>query len=490
MRNNIKDKNRMKNNVINIVAAIVAFCAILPTIVACNYAWFQADDVNAVCGVEISGFSNRIQYAVDYTVGTWISWGGGWLVTFIQSITSPLFCAEHYQYLYLHIQLMFLVISLVVATFLVVKELFSFFRINDRYAFPFASTLVVLCTSFRDYWQVYLDRYTAMGYVLPLMIGMLSIAVLLLAMRKKNRMLAVVAFILLIANAGCAPQIVFAVCYVLLGICVYDYLREKTVNRYLLIAFVVSVIVGCTNIFAPGNISRMNTMNSPDNQLSMMEVFWVNGKFCWLNLKNMFRDMRSALIVVSMVVWGMLINPKMRLGRTVMFAIYSLLLPYVVFFLVTRGYNTKSLGYMQIRVFFYLDASTFVGLLIGFALICGWIRDKFSNRMEFIKGFAVGIIAVFAIVAVNACVKDPVTPVKIVRNLYHWRIQYRYDQERQICEEIKKSTDRDVVIEAGEKASRVEGSHNHGLLEDSNGYTNSVYATYYGKDSVSIKGWD
>jgi hypothetical protein len=210
-------------------------------------------------------FVNLIQNFGIKDANIWLyqNWGGRYIANGILGF-CPLYFGQLFWYKVIPVLLFFIWIF---TTYYFIKQSIPDFKKRD--CFKITAVILLLFLALTDeitsafYWIV-----GGITHFLPVCFLLLSVGLYLKYLKQKNLLFFVGSVFFIALTMGCNENIVITVFGLFILILIQNFIIQKNKNYSLYILFVIAVLFGSFELFAPGNFARAETIPVEKSLLS------------------------------------------------------------------------------------------------------------------------------------------------------------------------------------------------------------------------------
>lgn len=486
-----------KLRVIGIMAVIGMALMVGMTVVVATYSVIVSDDFYYAqnIGKNVGGIGYLWQ-CVKYAGMVYTNWQGTYSAEFIAAILNPVNNSGFVTLRWVMIANVILYYgALLTLVSALTKRLFPG-HIELR---AIIMTLVVFVMAEYDAFPEIFNWYVgATVYSVPFSFGLIAVAAFVTANNSENlkdeaggtnlvreRMLVAVSGICGLIAVGGSLAISGTVCYALMILLLYYWIRDRKLTVKNLIMFGFSFSGSLINAVAPGNFVRQDAESSAGLDIAgalsnAVEVYFSNVR--WL-----FEQRNFAAVLILALICGLYVADKSKVcrGAWIIVSVMALLTPFVTIFPVVLGYN---LPWMPNRCVF-IAFTAFALAFINLAMMIGSAFAHFVKKAGVLCALKVGL----ALIAIVLAVVSPfgIRSYKSVRHLkalIDHKYQDHYEMVRGILEELPEHEGEDVVLEVTVPTSPDEIENYYSFyLVDKDNWINRAIAWSYGLNSISNK---
>ncbi len=389
--------------------------------------------------------NNLIVNAAGYAAWNWMNWSGRWLTFFIQKLTCPLNFHVHLGHVYGLIMIFLFIIFTAILVYSIYNILLFILDRNERLSknATFLTVAVLFTTNY--YSEVFNWYIGATAYALPMML-MLFTFVYILKLHdtgdKKYYRGMIIAGIYPAANEMFDVPLGIFYLYALVKNCKKKNEKIFTVKNMLPLA--VYVVLGMSNVFAPGNRGRQGYYQVESSLIKGLVYTTLD---IVVRLQDVFVDHPLAVILFMLLILvGILSNKNHKKEEgfiaiiiAMAIAVFGCLFPYVY----ARAFTST---YIDVRMEYVVEYLALMSIAVLCLKLGRWLAYKFELALTAANKLAIfAAIIMFAYVSlVQSYTYLKVTQIDILRN--KGLITESYALWDGILTEIENSTEDDVVI--------------------------------------------
>ena len=481
-----------------IVWPILYAIIMLPMCFSIYYSVPACDDFAAAYRLNGQGL---VEQAIERTTSMWWTWGGRWLTQFLQVIINPLNSHQHLGHKYgIYMIVLFFVTSavLIFSIKVFVERLLK--HKNTRTVRVVTYITVALFFTTYYYSECYNWFVGAMVYTVAMPLGLLAIASMIrysegIGNQNVYYAVMIVAAIFPATIEWCDPPLglayVYFIYYCNLNKRIYEPIGKKIKNA---IPLLIYIILGISNVFAPGNFVRREYYQLENSVLSSFKQFVID---VVIRIQDIIVEHPLAvLLFLILIAIGVASNnEKNKPERMIDFIVFMVLVttggvfPYIY----ARGFTTT---YLDIRVEYVLDFCLELAIAFACVKFGQWLRYKFNIDVE--AKDIIGVVAVLSLFTYCSIVQNyaylNITPIAIMRNAGLIKESYSFWDD--VLIEIEQSKDANVVIYRDKEPAWSWYFYATGMVEGEvyNVSPDKIYDeefimpnVYYGKESIEIK---
>lgn len=473
----------MKNNVFHRItvkewiAIVLAIVAALPIIIASTYTVISADDFSMM-GTTSGLSSNILVRVIQRTVGTWLSWAGGWSANFVQILFSELM-KQHFE-----VAAFYVVISnilLIIALYFFIWSFCKYIGMGTHGISIYGWALVIITTfAFFAYQEVFYWFVGSTAVILPILYFCMAFGLLFQSQSEKGIGYKISAVVFLLLLGGSALQVnVFSWClYAYLIIRVFIDRQKPSV--FMWVGFIVLTIGTLSSGLAPGNFSRHGVIDSTG-----VHVFSTIYYTFRCALQVIMRECDNPLFILMIVLaiyYGKSYGKHDHsLTRLVWNAIAVYIGIMALCFPVLLGYSAHDLNSIENRSLFIVDIYSNMMFLVLFYNVGNYVGGKVEGSVSQSR-YHVFLAALGMLVIYRGCWLNN-SFYSTTTNLGEIKAYSQYTYE--LYDEIERSTEANVELENKVDCPNVFFPFQ--LTSDPNHWINQAVQGYYGKESVLWK---
>lgn len=470
----------------------------LPMCFSIYYSVPACDDFAAAYRLNGQGL---VEQAIERTTSMWWTWGGRWLTQFFQVIINPLNSHQHLGHKYgIYMIVLFFITSaiLIYSIKVFVERLFS--HKNTRVVRTVTYLTVALFFTTYYYSECYNWFVGAMVYTVAMPLGLLAIAAMIryadgIGNKNVNYAIMIIAAIFPATIEWCDPPLGLAYVYFIYYCCIKERIHEPITKKIKnALPLLIYIILGISNVFAPGNFVRREYYQLNNSVFSSFKQYVIDVVIRMQDI--IVEHPLVVLILIVLIVIGVISNDaKNKPKRMCDFILFMALVttggvfPYIY----ARGFTTS---YLDIRVEYVLDFCIELTMAFVCVKLGQWLRYKFAFNINAKDIF--GITAVLVLFAYSSILQNyaylNITPIAIMRNSALIKESYAFWDD--VLKEIENSDEENVVIYRDEEPAWSWYFYATGMVEGElyNVSPEKIYDeefimpnVYYGKESIEIK---
>ena len=348
--------------------------------------------------------------------------------------------------------------------------------------------LIIACvvfaiTQYDAFAEVYFWWVGACCYTFPLGIGLIAVTAFVLANRSNDntRKWVIISCVCGFVSVGGSLTISGTICYLLLNLLIYYWIRDSKLSKNNIIMFSASFVGALINAIAPGNYVRRATEGETDIIRSIKETFEVfGGNIEWL-LSN--KRTNFLAIVILLMVCGFIFGDRIKLSKKAWYvsSIIALFSPLAVILPVVVGYNVPWLPSRSVYVVLIAFVFAFGNFSILLAsLLSQVIRSDKSRNLVMVVGIALFVLTVLT---------SGFSPRKyiFVRHnvqLYRHEIQDSYHETRELFDSFNEHQGEDMECDVTTIPDKIDNYYCFFLQGDTGERINQAIASLYGLNSI------
>lgn len=389
--------------------------------------------------------NNIIINAAGYVAWNWMNWSGRWLTFFIQKLTCPLNLHIHLGHIYGSIMILLFIVFTGILVYALVNILMFVLDGNKKYSKIAAFLIVAVLYTTNYYSEVFNWYIGSTAYALPMVLMLLTFVYIIKYYNlndKKYYKGMIIAGIYPAANEMFDVPLGIFYLYVLVRSCKKK--NEKIFTVKNMIPLAVYVVLGMSNVFAPGNRGRQGYYQV---ESSLVKGVIITILDIVVRLQDVIVDHPLAVILfLILILIGVLSNATNKkeegfisLILTMAIAVFGCLFPYVY----ARAFTST---YIDVRMEYVVEYLALMSICVICLKFGRWISYKCELNLTAANKLAVTVaLVMFAYVSlIQNYAYLKVTQVDIIRN--KGLITESYALWDGVLTEIENSPDDNVVI--------------------------------------------
>ena len=480
MENNMKSK--LPDTVIKVLGVLsLIFIATVMAITtyAVSFSVMTADDF--WFAQDTGRFVNWGQYITacyDRMIHEYLHWQGTYFAEFISALFNPVNVGGLESMAPLMIINLFLSLG---STMVLLYVLLAPIQKDQHFVkHIIAACVVFVIMEFNVFPEIFFWYTGATVNSLPLALGCLALSAFIISNRTNKRIWVAISCALAFLAVGGTLAVSGTLCYVILVISLYYFVRDKKIRSSNVIIFAFFFAGSLINAIAPGNFARQTVASSADfGVIDAVVATWqtFRGEVSYL-----FNAYNFAAVLCVFVACGALLSGKSNIDKKawIISSIAAILTPLITIFPVVLGYKVPWIPNRCMYILYTVIAFTFGDM----CLVIG------SELVSFVKGhryFVAALMAVFALIVVLTSEFEPRSyrTARILKGLYDHTYQDSYNDTKELFDYFSKHEGEDIIVETAVMPEDVEYYSAFHLRGDATDRVNRAVAWKFGLKSVS-----
>lgn len=431
--------NKKKGNIILFIGYVIMA---LPMCFSMYYSVPLGDDF-AFGANTVS--NNIVVNAAGYSAWNWMNWSGRWLTFFFQKLTCPLNLHIHLGHVYGLIMIVLFIIFTTILVYSIYNILLFVLDKNEHLSRKVTFIVVAVLYTTNYYSEVFNWYIGATAYALPMVLMLLTFVYILKYNEYGDKMYyrgLIIAGIYPAANEMFDVPLGVFYLYALIRKCKKK--NEKVLTMNNIIPLCIYVVLGMSNVFAPGNRARQEYYQANSSLVKGLVYTILD---ILVRLQDVIVDHPlTVFLFMLLIVAGAFSNKEFKkeegfiaLAITMAIAVFGCLFPYVY----ARAFTST---YIDVRMEYVVEYLTLMSISILCLKVGRWLAYKYELNYSATSKLAIySVIIMFAYVSlIQSYAYIKLTQIDIIRN--RGLIKESYELWDGILLEIENSAEDDVVI--------------------------------------------
>lgn len=466
-------KNKIKSFLPIFFEIIAVLIIIIPTVVSAYYSVYNDDDL--YIAYEMRKYSaNAWEWflgACKRMIGFYRS-SGGTYICFFSGLLTSINKVNGWRQFHIIMTLNVLLFASSLAYFVIMA--FKYLGLKAKQIMIMVIIYMAGVFAFYSWEEVFTYFVGGVGYALPLTFGFFGGGILL--DDDKSKLKTSVASVCMFISSGGSLELAGLLCYLWMMFIIIKGI-QKRLRRYDIIIFIAAFLGALIDACAPGNFVRSATIDDSGLHIFKAIVNSATNVVVWLD--NVYSDTPFIVFFIIAMWCGFECGNKIDKKTAGIFIGLNILLPFVTAFPVSLGYGSNE---FPNRCQFGLVIS----IVISSTLIAVTIGRMLKDKIEDFSIYKFGItLAVFYIVMIGINTEWKLSESKLFEmycQVASGEFKDYYIEARQLHKSIEEDDNSDVFVTR--QPSKISNYYCIDLKDDMMTYSCSVFALYYGKNSV------
>lgn len=457
---------------LGITAGLAILIMIGMTLVVATYSVIVADDFYYAQNVgKNTGTWSYLKQCFQYVGRVYMEWQGTYSAEFIAAILNPVNRHGFDTLRWIMIANVFVFYgALLILVDVVLKRIIP----ENRNIRVVIMALVVFVMAEYDAFPEIFNWYVgATVYSVPLSFGLLALA--LFVVSNSNGKYVVLSGIFGFIAAGGSLAISGTLCYLMLMLVLYYWIRDRKLAISNAVMFGCSFAGSLINAAAPGNFLRQGAESSLEFDLgttveNTIQVYVSSVR--WL-----FEQRNFGAVLAVAVVCGLYISQKKgrELVAWIVVSILSLFTAVVTIFPVVMGYNVPWMPNRCVFVSFTAFGLTFINMaLVTGSVVSGFIKNTKTSAIVKIILIAIALL----LVLISPYEIRSYKSARHLKALIDHKYQDNYEMTRELLEGLHDHAGEDVVVNVPTTPDDIENYYSFYLIDKDNWINRAVAWSY------------